>query len=68
MRIVVRPADARYELLDGAPIELVHHGEPFTLTVEAPQVRPCPSPPARRSIAQPPGRAPTSKHLPEPGP
>ena len=55
LRIEISPGQARYELLAGEPLELLHHGEPFTLEAEAPQVRPCPvaapEPPARRSAA-----------------
>jgi alpha,alpha-trehalose phosphorylase len=57
LRVTVRSGEAEYELLDGDPVDLVHHGVQFNLT----------SKPARHKIpalkagprpAQPPGREP----------
>jgi alpha,alpha-trehalose phosphorylase len=47
---------ARYELLAGEPIEIVHHGKPFTLTMEEPQTHPYPELVAPPPITPPPGR------------
>ena len=56
LRIDIRPDHARYELLAGEPIDVLHHGEPITLAPAAPQTRtwsPLPEPPA---VEPPPGR------------
>ena len=37
-----QPGQARYELLAGEPLEVLHHGEPFTLEAGSPQARSCP--------------------------
>jgi alpha,alpha-trehalose phosphorylase len=59
LRIEISPDHARYELLAGEPLELLHHGEPLTLEAGSPQVRTCPVaalvPPA---VGPPPGRDP----------
>jgi alpha,alpha-trehalose phosphorylase len=57
LRIDVGSDHARYELLDGEPLDLLHHGEPFTLEPSSPQTRPCPPPPKLPPIAPPPGRS-----------
>jgi alpha,alpha-trehalose phosphorylase len=57
VRIDIGPDHARYELLDGEALDLLHHGEPFTLAPDSPQTLtnpPLPEPPA---VAPPPGRA-----------
>jgi alpha,alpha-trehalose phosphorylase len=62
LRIEVHPDRARYELLDGQPIELSHHGERVTLAPESPETRPLPPAPERPRPEQPPGRAPPRRH------
>jgi alpha,alpha-trehalose phosphorylase len=52
---------ARYFLLDGGPIELVHHGEPITIAVDEPVERPMPPVEERPRPEQPAGRAPVSR-------
>jgi alpha,alpha-trehalose phosphorylase len=47
---------ARYELLAGEPVEIVHHGQPFTLSMDAPQTHPYPELEAPPPITPPPGR------------
>jgi alpha,alpha-trehalose phosphorylase len=49
---------AEYRVLDGGPLELTHHGEPFTLTTESAVTRDIPPAPAREPPPQPPGREP----------
>jgi alpha,alpha-trehalose phosphorylase len=49
---------AIYSLLDGSPLEIVHHGDATTLYGEQPLTRPIPAPPPREPPTQPPGRAP----------
>ncbi|MGW4485625.1 glycoside hydrolase family 65 protein [Amycolatopsis sp. NPDC004368] len=33
-QVAIRPGEATYHVLDGAPLDLVHHGERFTVTTE----------------------------------
>ena len=61
LRIEVRPTQATYTLLSGAPIEITHHGQPFTVTVERPVTRPIPPAPALEAPTQPPGRTPARR-------
>jgi alpha,alpha-trehalose phosphorylase len=70
LRVEVGHGDARYELLDGEELELVHHGEPVTLAPGEPEVRPVPSAPHRPPPRQPPGREPRRRvtELSGPGP
>ena len=62
LRVDVRDDHARYELLDGDPLDLTHHGEALTVTPDAPESRPLPPPPRRQRPEQPPGRAPPRRH------
>jgi alpha,alpha-trehalose phosphorylase len=57
LRVSVRPEHATYELLEGDPVDLIHHGEQFNLgkqpaTHSIPAIKSGPRP------AQPPGREP----------
>ena len=57
LQVEVDPDVARYELIAGDPLELLHDGEPVTLEVGSPQAF---SSPARRApgpVEPPPGRA-----------
>jgi alpha,alpha-trehalose phosphorylase len=58
LRVAVTQSSARYQLDDGNPLEITHHGTTLTLQAGKPQDRPIPPAPARRRPAQPPGRAP----------
>jgi alpha,alpha-trehalose phosphorylase len=58
LRVTVTRREARYELIDGEPIELVHHGVPLTVTFGKVQKRTLPPPPQRIAPQQPPGRSP----------
>jgi alpha,alpha-trehalose phosphorylase len=58
LRVELRPEEARYELLQGDALEIVHHGEALTVAPGAPQTRPLPPAPRREQAAQPPGRSP----------
>jgi len=60
LAVAVTAAEARYELLGGEPIELVHHGRPFTLG-EAPVVLAVPHLDLPPRPSQPPGRAPAPR-------
>jgi alpha,alpha-trehalose phosphorylase len=62
LRVEVRPEGARYELLEGSALEVVHHGEALTVAPDAPETRPLPSAPSRAKATQPPGRMPPRYH------
>jgi alpha,alpha-trehalose phosphorylase len=61
LRVEVTPAEARYSLADGEPLEIRHHGAKVTVSVGKPQVRPVPVAPARPRPSQPPGREPVHR-------
>jgi len=56
LRVELTPGTARYQMLDGDPLDLHHHGEPFTLSSDAPLTLPCPDPPPGSPVGPPPGR------------
>ena len=56
LSVDIAPDEVCYELLDGAPLDLSHHGEPLTLAPGAPQIRPCPTEPEPPPVTPPPGR------------
>jgi alpha,alpha-trehalose phosphorylase len=58
LRVDVRSDAAHYELLDGKPVEILHHGEAITVTSDAPLTRALPPNPARPAPQTPPGRSP----------
>jgi alpha,alpha-trehalose phosphorylase len=62
LRVTADHAVARYELLDGDELEIVHHGEPLTLTADGVQTRVIPPAPERARPEQPPGREPPLGH------
>ncbi|SCF88724.1 alpha,alpha-trehalose phosphorylase [Streptomyces sp. LamerLS-31b] len=47
-----------YELLDGPPLDLRHHGDAVTVTMSEPAVRPVPPGPRRALPQQPRHRVP----------
>jgi len=61
LHVHASPTEATYELGDGPPIELTHHGEPFTL--DGPVRRRIPPAPVRPRPSQPAGRAPAPRKL-----
>ena len=62
LRVDVRPDGAHYELLDGEPLEILHHGEAVTVAPGSPQHGDIP-PAARRVPPEPPpGRSPPRRH------
>jgi alpha,alpha-trehalose phosphorylase len=61
LRVEVEPHQAGYSLLEGAPLEIAHHGQAVNVTGEIPVTRAIPPPPARAVPRQPPGRAPTPR-------
>jgi alpha,alpha-trehalose phosphorylase len=62
LRIELRADAARYELLDGDALELIHDGESFTVMPGRPETRALPPSPPREKASQPPGRAPPRYH------
>jgi len=63
LRVTVEGDEARYELLDGKPIEVCHHGETLALSGEgAAESRPIPPAPEHPRPEQPAGRKPPLGH------
>ncbi len=62
LRVTVTQDSARYELLAGDPLEIVHHGEKLVLAEDAPQSRTLLAAPPRPKPEQPPGRTPPLRH------
>ncbi|MEA2148595.1 MAG: alpha,alpha-trehalose phosphorylase [Solirubrobacteraceae bacterium] len=58
LQVTIGHDEARYELLDGDELEIVHHGEPVALDGAGAQARAIAPAPARERPAQPPGRDP----------
>jgi alpha,alpha-trehalose phosphorylase len=58
LRVEVTHSSARYQVDDGNPLEITHHGTSFTLEGGKPQDRPIPPVPVRPRPAQPPGKEP----------
>jgi alpha,alpha-trehalose phosphorylase len=58
LRVEVEAEQATYELLEGDPLDLTHHGDPITVTLDAPQTCPVPPAPKRPTPPSPPGREP----------
>jgi alpha,alpha-trehalose phosphorylase len=61
LRVEVTHSAARYVLADGEPLEIVHHGEPLTVSRGEPQERPIPPPEPRPRPRQPRGREPARR-------
>jgi alpha,alpha-trehalose phosphorylase len=62
LRVEIRPDQATYELLEGEPLDLLHHGDAITLAVDSPVTRAVPAPPRLTPPEQPPGRYPPRRH------
>jgi alpha,alpha-trehalose phosphorylase len=56
LRVDIHPDETRYELLDGEPLEFLHHGESVTVHPDSEEIRPVPPAPDRTAPPQPPGR------------
>jgi alpha,alpha-trehalose phosphorylase len=61
LRVEVTHAEATYTLTDGDPLEIMHHGQPVSLSAGTPQARPTPAAPSRPRPSQPPGREPVRR-------
>ncbi len=58
MHVEVSRHEARYTLLEGAALEIEHHGKRALVKAERPLIRSIPHSPKREAPQQPPGRAP----------
>jgi alpha,alpha-trehalose phosphorylase len=58
LRVEIHRASARYELLEGDPLELEHHGETCTVASGSPKELPIEALEPRPAPSQPPGREP----------
>jgi alpha,alpha-trehalose phosphorylase len=58
LRVELAGDEATYSLLDGEPLELIHHEERITVTQGSPVTQPLPPVPNWPAPRQPPGRAP----------
>ena len=63
LRVRVTAASTSYQLLDGAPLQIAHHGQSALLKAGARVVRRNPAAPVPEPVAQPPGRAPRSRDV-----
>ena len=61
LRVEVTHPEVRYTLADGDSLQIVHHGQPVTLSAGEPQTHPIPSLSPRPRPAQPPGREPVRR-------
>jgi alpha,alpha-trehalose phosphorylase len=61
LRVEIERQQVRYSLLEGAPLEITHHGETVNVTVDEPVTRTILAPPAREMPTQPFGRAPARR-------
>jgi alpha,alpha-trehalose phosphorylase len=64
LRVDIRSDEASYTSLNGDPLEILHHGEPVTVSPEAPVVRTIAPVRHLPSPAQPHGRAPAGRRGP----
>ncbi|HSR86920.1 MAG TPA: glycosyl hydrolase family 65 protein, partial [Streptosporangiaceae bacterium] len=61
LRVEVSHESARYQLTDGEPLVITHHGEQFTLDMKHPQRRPIARLASRPRPSQPAGRSPARR-------
>ena len=64
LAVEVSAPAATYTLLDGTPMQIVHHGQPLTVRPGGPVSRLIPPAPARPEPTQPPGREPARRRPP----
>jgi alpha,alpha-trehalose phosphorylase len=65
LTVEVSPRATRYTLLTGETLDIVHHGDPVTLTSGEPSVLALPALARRELPEQPPGRAPARRGKPD---
>jgi len=61
LKVEVEAGTARYSLLEGAPLQISHHGEKLTISAERAETREIPPPPVHPAPTQPRGRAPVRR-------
>ncbi|MFF3244703.1 glycoside hydrolase family 65 protein [Streptomyces sp. NPDC002870] len=61
LRVDIRSSAAVYTLVEGDPLKVLHHGEPFTVTVSRPVERPLTPVPVKPEPLQPRGRRPADR-------
>jgi alpha,alpha-trehalose phosphorylase len=61
LKVQATKTEATYTLLEGEPLDLAHHCDPFTVTTEAPVTRVIEPLPERPPPRQPPGREPRAR-------
>jgi alpha,alpha-trehalose phosphorylase len=61
LHVEVQRQRARYSLLAGDALQLIHHGERITVGPDAPADVPIPPPPRQEPVTQPPGREPARR-------
>jgi alpha,alpha-trehalose phosphorylase len=64
IQVAVDHRQARYTLLQGASLDVTHHGATVTLVPDEPVIRSISKPPTRKVPSQPPGRAPARRRPP----
>ncbi|MGH7749849.1 MAG: glycosyl hydrolase family 65 protein, partial [Candidatus Dormibacteria bacterium] len=67
LRVQITPGQADYRLLEGAELELSHHGQLITVAVDSSLVAPIPPNPPVDQLTQPVGREPLARRLREAG-
>ena len=63
LRVGIRCDAAQYELLEGKPLVILHHGERLTVTTGSCQTRPLPPMAQHPAPQPPPGRAPSLRRV-----
>jgi alpha,alpha-trehalose phosphorylase len=61
IEVEVSHRQARYTVLEGAPLEITHHGSAVTVAPDAPETCPIPESPSLEAPTQPKGRAPARR-------
>jgi alpha,alpha-trehalose phosphorylase len=61
LNVDIRRGEATYTLLEGTPLEIVHHGQPVTVSAERTTTLEVPPPQERPAPRQPAGRAPARR-------
>jgi alpha,alpha-trehalose phosphorylase len=64
LRVEITPGQAEYQLMEGARLELRHHGQPIAVTMGAPVVQTIPPVPPTDHLVQPVGREPLARRFP----
>jgi alpha,alpha-trehalose phosphorylase len=62
LRVAIGRDTVRYEVLEGEPLTIRHHGEDVTVAAGSPQARPLPPLPQRPPPTPPAGRSPARSH------